>query len=145
MLGSTAVRPINKTVAASMTSSSAIPESSPGPPTELRRHGQINGLVNGGIFDGNYRGCYFDDLVSSPDGITLVDYEHLVFIRDHCFLDSPLPLGIAHGLQGHRGGRSRLRCHRCCGRGLTRRHMRWSRHELEGVPVQLWERTVLEF
>src|SRR5208337_3575443 len=144
MLGSTAVRLISKTVAANMTNSSAKPESRPGPPTGLRRDGQINGLVNGGIFNSNHRRCYFDDLVSSPDGITLVDYENLVFIRNHGFLDAPLPLGIAHGLQGYRGGRSRLRCRRCCGRGLTRRHMGGSRHELEGVPVQLWERAVFE-
>src|SRR5208337_741275 len=144
MLGSATVRLINRTVAAIMTNSSAKPESSPGPPTALRRDGQINGLVNGGIFNSNHRGCNFDDLVSSPDGITLVDYENLVLIRDHCFFDSPLPLGVAHGLQGHRGRRRRLR-RLCWGHVLGQRHRGWSRNELKGVPIQHWERAVIEF
>ncbi len=41
---------------------------------------------------------------------------------------------------GGGGGRRR-----CCGRGLGRRRFGWSRHELEGVPAQLWERAVFEF
>src|SRR5208337_3195610 len=145
MLGSTTVRLINKTVAAIMTNSSAKPESSPGPPTELRRDGQINGLVNGGIFNCNHRGCYFDDLVSSPDGITLVDYENLVLIRNHCFFDSSLTLGVAHGFQGHRGRRRRLRRRRWSDPVRTRPGLAVSRHELEGVPAQPWERAVFEF
>jgi len=103
MLGSAAVRLISRTAAATITMSSAKPEATlrrilpeqvrerdaaatagktPAArrAAELLRNRQIDCLMASIIFNGNHRGCYLNDFVPGPDGITGVDHQNLVLV-----------------------------------------------------------------